>query len=118
MDISVFLESLARLINDVSFIPWAAALVLLLTQVVKRFVPQIAPAAVALALQVIVWVLYAIANHFGYGQNVQDIVTVVTNLVNALLPILPPMLLGAAVTKVAYDKLTATRVPGFRPKAA
>lgn len=110
-------ERIITLVNDVSFLPWAAALVLLLTQLTKRYIP-VSPAVLALGFQVVIWAVYAVANHYGFGQNVQDYVAAITRIIEAILTVAPQMLLGAAVTKVGYDKLTKRSVPGFRPKPA
>ena len=73
-------------------------------------------AVIALTAQVGVWVVYAVANHYGYGERVQDIVQIITKIAEAILPVLPPMLVSAAATKGAYDRLSVRNVPGFRQK--
>lgn len=116
-DLSTAFERFLTLINDISFLPWSAALVLLLTQVTKRFIPQLRPVVIALFFQVVIWALYAVANHYGFGQNVQDYVGAITKILEAILTVAPPMLASAAVTEVAFQKLQRRSVPGFKQAA-
>jgi hypothetical protein len=110
-------ERILTLVGDISFLPWSAALVLLLTQLTKRYLPFRA-AVIALAWQVIIWVVYAVANHYGFGQNVQDYVGAATKILEAILTVAPPMVVSALATEVAFRKLTRQDVPGFKKAAA
>jgi len=110
-------ERIVGLINDISFLPWASALVLLLTQLVKRFVTSVRPVVIAMAIQVVIWIAYAVANHFGYGQNIQLSVEALTKIIEAILTIAPAMLVSAAATEVAFRGLRRQDVPMFKAAA-
>jgi hypothetical protein len=109
-------ERIITLITDISFLPWSAALVLLLTQLTKRFLPYRA-VVIALAWQVLIWAVYAVANHYGFGQNVQDYVVAATKILEAILTVAPAMLVSAAATEVAFRGLKRQDVPGFKNAA-
>lgn len=110
-------DRIVTLINDISFLPWSAALVLLLTQLTKRFITQIRPVALALVYQVVIWIVYAVANHYGFGQNVQDYVGAITKIVEAILTVAPALVASAAATEVVFRGLRRQDVPGFKQAA-
>lgn len=69
--LEVALQLLISLITDVSFLPVAVPLVLLLTSIAKKYIP-INPVLIALTFQVAVWVVWAALVHFKVDPAVFD----------------------------------------------
>lgn len=105
-------------------VAYAATFVAVVTQFLKvvfaTLLPRIGitlaidPALLALVVQIIVWVGHTLTLQTGYGQQYQDILALLENILKAFQPFLPQAVLAAAATHVGYNVLHKTRVPGFR----
>jgi hypothetical protein len=88
-----FLNNVFRFLASVSYMPFAAAGVVILTGVFKMVMVklpkslQINPVLIALTLQVIVWAAYTLAQRFGYGDQFKTGWDALINVIKALLPL-------------------------------
>lgn len=116
MSPEVAFENLITLLNNISFVPFAAGLVLVLVQFGKAIFGWDGGRAVlmALVIQVVVWVAYVIAHSRGLDAQFQTTTDTATTILNALFSALFPALLSNGLTQYTYRKLTASNVPGFR----
>lgn len=116
MDLSVALENIIRLVNDVTFIPVAVGLVLVLTQIAKTaFKLQDNAAALAsLIIQVVVWVVYSILKSRGMDVQFEQWSKAAETILTTLLTVMFPAVLSGLATKSVYARAAAKQVPGFR----
>lgn len=85
MDVQPAFELLIKLLNDVTFIALAAPLVVALTAIFKRFIPtNISAPTIAIAMQVLVWVVWVLAKHFGYEAQFGTWVEAFTTILSAV----------------------------------
>lgn len=82
-ELQAALELIIKMASDLTFVPAAAALVVVLTALLKRFLP-VNPAYIALALQGLVWVVWILAKQFGYEPQFSTWIDGVTTIVSAL----------------------------------
>ena len=69
-------------------VPVAASLVTLLTSVLKRVIPDTIPSnAIALVLQLVIWVAWLAANQFGYGDLFNQLIPNLTDVLKIILSI-------------------------------
>lgn len=107
-ELEAALLALVKLVSDLTFVPGAAALVVALTAIAKRILPaSISAGAIAITLQVIVWVIYIVAKHYGYADQFDSYIAVVTTVVSAL----GGLLVSSYAAEWGYKKLSARDVP-------
>lgn len=102
------LERILSLFGDITFLPFAATLVVLLTGVVKRFT-SVPAGLIALAFQVAVWVGFKAVQHYGYGEGFQDWIEAATVIIQTLLPLLG----GQVASGWIYQRANKAAVPLF-----
>ena len=105
------LGQLLQFVHDATFILWAAPLVALLANAAKLlpFLNNISAPVIALALQVGVWAVYAVADRSGYGLNFQQWTEAATTILQVLLP----LVLSALGSKGVYEVSRRCAVPLF-----
>jgi len=116
MDLSIALENIVRLLNDVTFIPVAAGVVLVLTQLVKSVTKWEGNRAslVALAIQAAFWVVYSVLKARGMGDQFEQWTKAAETILTTLVTILFPAVLSGLGTQAVYNRLAAKQAPGFR----
>lgn len=105
-ELQAALELIIKMVSDVTFIPGAAALVIALTAVLKRFLP-INAAYIALGLQVIVWVAWILLKNAGYELQFQSWIDSLTTIVSGVVGF---VLSTGAATK-GYNALVRQGAP-------
>jgi len=79
-----FLNQLGQMLNDLTVVPFLMPLVVLLVGLIKRIpldVVQSIPAnGIHLAVQVLLWIGYAVATHYGKGLAFENWVQALTPL--------------------------------------
>lgn len=105
-ELQAALELIIKMVSDVTFIPGAAALVIALTAILKRFVP-INAAYIALGLQVIVWVAWILVKNAGYELQFQGWIDSLTTIVSGFVGF---VLSTGAATK-GYNALVRANAP-------
>lgn len=120
MDISVALENIARLFNDITFIPVAAGVVLVLTQIVKSVTKWEGNRAslVALAFQALFWVVYSVLKARGMDAQFEQWTKALEIILTTLMTVLFPAVLSGLSTQAVYTRLAARQAPGFRTSNA
>ena len=120
MDVSIALENIVRLLNDVTFIPVAAGVVLVLTQIVKAVTgwKDNRAALVSLFFQAAFWVVYSVLKSRGMDVQFEQWTKAAETILTTLVTILFPALLSGLGTQAVYKRLTAKQGAGFRGKAA
>lgn len=106
--IQKFLETLLTALNDLTFVPYAVALITLLVSLCKR-IPQLSTVdarVIHLVWQVVFWVGYAVLTHFGHGEKLQQWTEAATIILQTLLPLIAS-LFGATWV---YNKAVANKV--------
>jgi hypothetical protein len=84
-DLEVALAAFIELVYNVTFIPFAAPLVVLSTALIKKWLPNsISAALIALVLQVAIWVAFVVVRHFGYEQQFISGVEALTTILGAI----------------------------------
>lgn len=116
MDLQTAFENLLRLITDVSFVPFAAGLVIVVTQVIKNVfkVEGNRAALIALLVQVAVWVGYSFFKARGMDAQFEQGIKAAETIITTLLSVAFPALLSGMATQSIYDRVVAKDVPGFR----
>jgi hypothetical protein len=117
VDLNIALENIIRLFNDITVVPVAIGLVLVITQLIKvAFGVKESTTAtlIALGVQAVVWIAYSVLKARGmeveFGQWVKAAEVIITTLVSVLFP----AVLATAGAHYAYGKLHAANVPGFQ----
>lgn len=111
MDISTALESIIKLLTDITFLPFAVAFVVAATAIAKKFIPEslVRPQTLAIAFQALIWVVFVVAKErFGVTEEV------FRNALDALTTILSGVamfVVGTGAAQGAYNKLYANDVP-------
>lgn len=77
------LELLMKALSDVTFLPVAAGFVLVATALLKKVIP-VNPVYIALTLQVLAWVAWVLAKHYGYGDQFDGWIGALTTILTAL----------------------------------
>lgn len=107
------LELIIKAIANATFIPVAAGLVVALTGIAKHFIPTTVPAgAIALTFQVILWVAWVAALHFGYGSQFESLIQTFTTIAVAVAG-----LIGSTIVATrTHNAAAANNVPlaGFK----
>lgn len=102
------LELLIKAITDITFVPVAAGLVVALTGLVKRFIPTSVNAGyIALLFQVILWVAWVLALHFGYADQFGTVISTFTTVVVAVTGLVGS---SALATRI-HESAAANNVP-------
>lgn len=114
------LSRLLALLDNATYIVWAAAGVVIITGAIKTLfyfanvrIEGVAAALLALAVQVIIWILYSAANAVGMGETFRTQYELIVELIRSLLPLVGSIFGG----HVLYQAAAARRVPvlGFYP---
>lgn len=114
------LSRLLALLDNATYIVWAAAGVVIITGAIKTLfyfanvrIEGVAAALLALAVQVIIWILYSAANAVGLGETFRTQYELIVELIRSLLPLVGSIFGG----HVLYQAAAARRVPvlGFYP---
>lgn len=76
-------------VNDITFLPAAAAIVVALTSITKRYIPNIRSEVLALLWQVAAWVLWVVVKEVGFDMNQFDLfvtafATILTGVVGGI----------------------------------
>mgnify|MGYP000932359111 CR=1 FL=1 len=111
MDYAQALENIIRILFDVTYVPFLAAGVIVLTNLFKFVFDHakvtINPALVALLVQVAVWVVYTIAVKQGFETQFADVWTALIGIIEAVLP----LVLTLAAGHWGYEKAKAAGNP-------
>jgi hypothetical protein len=120
MDLSIAFERIVALLTDITFVPVAVGLVLVITQILKSvFKWEGSRAAVAaLGVQVVVWVVYAILKSRGMDAQFEQWSKALEGILTALASVLFPAIVSGLATQNVYERVTEKEVPGFRGKSA
>lgn len=102
-----FLQNLLRLLSDVTFIPFAAAGVIVITNILKMLRIPVNPTLLALAVQAVVWVAYTFARHYGVELRFEQFWDALITIVQAVLPLVGSI----AAAHVGYERAKAAGVP-------
>ena len=102
-----FLQNLLRLLTDVTFIPFAAAGVIVITNILKMIRVPVNPTLLALLVQVVVWVAYTIARQHGVELRFQEFWDALINVIQAVLPLVGSI----AAAHVGYESAKSAGVP-------
>lgn len=114
------LSRLLALLDNATYIVWAAAGVVIITGAIKTLaylagirIEGVGAALLALAVQVIIWILYSIANALGAGEAFRTQYEIVVEVIRSLLPLVGSIFGG----HVLYQAAASRRVPvlGFYP---
>lgn len=120
-DPATFIERLLLLVSDVTYIPAAAAGVVVFTSAISFLLFQLGVelsgtlrGLIALAIQVIVWVAYTLLTRAGFEAQFTQWYGAIVTIVQALLPLAGAMFLAHK----GYEGSKASGVPllGFTPK--
>lgn len=110
IDLTRALTALITLLHDLTFLPFAVGFVVAATALLKRVIPpRISAGAIALTVQVGVWVAYVVAGKFGYGASFESTLQAVTQILSAVTMIV----LGSGVTSATYATLKRSDTPFF-----
>ena len=102
------LEMLIKTVTDITFVPAAAALVVVLTAISKKFI-SLGAGYIALFWQVVAWVAWVLALHFGYADQFTSIAATLTTVLTAILG-----LVGSSIGATAiYDRAVEKDIPGI-----
>lgn len=95
----MFLTDLIQLLNGVTYLAFATGATVLITSVLKRFIPAelVSAGTLALAVQVVLWVFYVVAQRYGLETQFKSLLDVLQILIQTFL--LPAA--GVAATSVA-----------------
>ena len=118
MEYSAALENIIRILSDVTFVPFLAAGVIVLTSLF-RFVFdkvgfKISPALVALTIQIVVWVVYTFAVRGGFETQFADVWASLIGIIQAILPLV--MTLAAGHWGYERAKAAGSPVLGYNDK--
>jgi len=103
--LAAFLELFVKLLADGTFLPVAAGLVVALTAIFKRFLPDnISSAVLALVFQVIVWIAYVVAVQLGYGSQFDTWISTITTIVVAIAGLVGSSFLATRAYVYASDR--------------
>lgn len=103
--LQAFLELFVKLLADGTFILVAAPLVVALTAIFKRFLPDnISSAVLALVFQVIVWIAYVVAVQLGYGSQFDSWISTITTIVVAIAGLVGSSFLATRAYNYAADR--------------
>lgn len=116
MDLSVALENILRLFTDITFIPFAVGFVVVVTQIIKNVfkVEGNRAALISIAVQTVVWIVYSFFKSRGQDAQFENVIRALESILNTLVSVLFPALLGGIATQATYNKVAEKRVPGFR----
>ena len=105
-ELQELLETLFKVVNDGTFIAFAAPLVVLLTAIVKRVpgLEDIRGEVISLFWQAVGWALYMFARHVGYDTQFETIAEAITLL-------LPVFFTSLLVTPRVYSAMRDVGVP-------
>jgi len=118
---ATFLETILRLVSDVTYIPSAAAGVIVFTSAISLVLFKVFGFALsgasrmllALAIQVVVWVAYVLLTRAGLQTQFNQWYETVVTFVQAILPLFGAVAFG----HVGYEKMKEWGVPvlGYKP---
>lgn len=105
------LSRLLALLNDASYIVWAAAGVVIITGAIKMLaglagirIEGVAAALLALFIQVAVWLAYTVANSFGAGEAFRTQYNNVVDVIRSLLPLVGSIFGGHVLYQAAAKR--------------
>lgn len=106
-----FIEQLLTMLQDLTYVAYAAPLVVLLVNTVKRLAGdrQWNWNLIHLAVQVAVWGGIAVAQQAGYEAQVQEGIELVVPLLEKILPLVVSLFVGKAI----YENAAARDIPAF-----
>lgn len=111
MEYTQALENIIRILFDVTYVPFLAAGVIVLTNLFKLLFDRarvtINPALVALTVQVAVWLIYTVAVKNGFETQFGDVWKSVIGIIEAILP----LVLTLAAGHWGYEKAKAAGNP-------
>lgn len=120
---ATFLENILRLVSDVTYIPSAAAGVIVFTSAFTLVLSKVfgfnlsggQRMLIALTVQVVVWVAYVLLTRAGLQSQFNQWYETVVTFVQALLPLFGAVAFG----HLGYEKMKEHGVPvlGFKPPA-
>lgn len=104
LELAQALERILALFNDITFVAWAAPLVVMLTALAKRFIP-INAGLISLVFQAVIWIAYVILKQQGLDAQFQSWVEAAIVILQALLPLITSMFAakGIYAAAVKYD---------------
>lgn len=105
-ELAAALQLIVKMVSDITFVPGAAALVIALTAILKRYIPT-NPGNIALVLQVIAWVAFILAKHFGYEPQFQNWMDSLTTIVTGV----GGLVLSSMLATKGYISLKRNDVP-------
>lgn len=121
---ATFLENILRLVSDVTYIPSAAAGVIVFTSAISLVLFKVFGFALsgprrmllALAIQIVVWVAYVLLTRAGLQSQFNQWYETVVTFVQAILPLFGAVAFG----HVGYEKMKEWGVPvlGYKPPRA
>jgi len=102
------LELIIKAITDATYVPIAAALVVALTGLAKHFLPEAINAGwIALTFQVILWVAWVLALHFGYAEQFGTAIQAFTTIITAVAGLIGSSIVATRV----HESAAARNVP-------
>lgn len=111
MEYGEALANIIRILGDVTYVPFLAAGVIVLTNLLKFVFDKtgikISPALVALAVQVLVWVVYTYAVRGGFETQFADVWKSLIGVLEAVLP----LVLTLSAGHWGYEKARAAGNP-------
>lgn len=118
---ATFLENILRLVSDVTYIPSAAAGVIVFTSAISLVLFKVFGFSLsgprrmllALAIQIVVWVAYVLLTRAGLQSQFNQWYETVVTFVQAILPLFGAVAFG----HVGYEKMKEWGVPvlGYKP---
>lgn len=108
-ELAAALLALVKLVSDLTFVPIAAPFVIAATALLKKLIPSslFSAGTIALTVQVIVWVVYIVAKHFGYSDQFGTYINALTTILAAV----GGLVASSAVSNWGYNKLKGASVP-------
>jgi len=108
-ELNTFLTELIKLIGDSTYVAVAAPLVLILVQLCKyiKILDGVNAGVLQLFFQVVAWVPYIVGKYFGLEQQYFDLVTALTLILKALLPVTLSIIAASSL----FEGLKAKRIP-------
>jgi hypothetical protein len=95
-----------QLVFDITYLPFAAAFVLALTAILKRFI-SVPANVIAFACTILVWAGYRVAIEIGWGHQFETIIAALGTLGSSILGVL----FTSVTSGYFYDKAKNSNVP-------
>lgn len=105
MELAPALELIIKLLNDITFVAAAAPLVVALTAIFKRFIPTTVSApTIAITMQVLVWVAWVLAKHFGYEEQFGTWTNAFTTILSAIVGLAGSAFVATRIYREAHKQ--------------